>query len=133
MSVLVVAAVIVEQDRVLVTKRPPGSHLAGKWEFPGGKVRPREDPRMALARELREELAVDALARDVFEVTYHEYESGSIILLFFDAIILPSSDAPRPVQVADIAWRTASELIDSDFPPADTAILGKLRAHLLAR
>ena len=56
--VLVSAGVIIESARVLLSQRKSGTHLAGAWEFPGGKVEPGEDPRDALARELKEELGV---------------------------------------------------------------------------
>ncbi len=61
-TVLVAAAVLIEDGRVLVTKRKKGTHLEGAWEFPGGKVLPGEDPRTALRRELLEELGIDAEA-----------------------------------------------------------------------
>src|ERR1700733_927209 len=59
-TVLVAAAVLIEDGRVLLTQRKPGTHLAGAWEFPGGKVEAGEDPREALRRELREEVGIEA-------------------------------------------------------------------------
>ena len=75
-AVLVAAAVIVEGDRVLLTQRKQGTHLEGAWEFPGGKVEPDEDPRDALARELREEIGIDAQAGDIVEATFHRYPTS---------------------------------------------------------
>lgn len=129
-TVLVVAAVVIENGRVLVTQRPAGSHLQGLWEFPGGKVEPDEDPRDALARELNEELGIDSCVGDVVDIAFHRYESKNVLLLFFRTSIPASSPSPRAIDVADFAWRAAAELIDDDFPPADVKILGKVRTLL---
>ena len=130
MTILVVAAVMVDQGRVLTTQRPAGSHLAGMWEFPGGKVEPDEDPRDALARELNEELGIRADIRDVVEVTFHRYPNKNILLFFFRAFLRTDSLPPRAVGVADIAWRTEHQLDDALFPPADVAVLEHVRALL---
>ncbi len=130
MTILVVAAVVIDRGRVLVTQRPRGSHLAGMWEFPGGKVEDGEDPRAALQRELREEIGVDARVGDVLEVTFHRYPQKDILLLFFHTFLQPSSPPPRTLDVAAVAWRTCDELIDEDFPPADITILERVRARL---
>ncbi len=113
---LVVASVIIQEARVLVTQRAQGSHLAGKWEFPGGKVEQDEDPRDALQRELREELGIDINVGDVLEVVFHRYSSKNILLLFFFASIRPHSPPPQPLEVAAFAWRTEHELAEQDFP-----------------
>jgi len=76
-TVLVAAAVIVEDTRVLLTQRKPGTHLAGAWEFPGGKVEPGEDPRAALVRELDEELGIEVSVGEIVEVTFHRYAGES--------------------------------------------------------
>lgn len=130
MTINVVAAVIVEAGRVLVTQRPPGSHLAGMWEFPGGKVERDEDPRDALARELREELGVEASIHEIVDVAFHRYPSKSVLLLFYEAKLSPSSPAPQRIGVADLAWYSATELVDERFPPADVRILSKVRRML---
>ncbi len=129
-TVIVVAAVIIEHGRVLVTQRPEGSHLAGMWEFPGGKVEPDEDPRAALQRELREELGIDTSVGAVLEVAFHRYPNKSILLLFFDTSLVAASSPPRALDVAAFAWRSADELIDDHFPPADVTILRRVRASL---
>ncbi len=129
-TLLVVAGVLVEDGRVLVTQRPDGTHLAGAWELPGGKVEPDEDPRDALARELREELGIDARVGDVVDVVFHRYETKSVLLVFYRVERTPGSPEPRAVAVADLSWRRAHELRDADFPPADVAALDRIRALL---
>jgi 8-oxo-dGTP diphosphatase len=131
-SIVVSAGVVVERGRVLLTKRKSGSHLAGAWEFPGGKVESGEDPRDALARELKEELGIDATVGEVIDVTFHRYEDAdkAVLLLFFDATRTPTSRDPAALDVADFTWAAADDLEPSRFPPADVAILDKVRARL---
>ncbi len=131
-TLLVAAAIIVEEGRVLVSRRKEGSHLAGLWECPGGKVEPGEDPREALARELREELGVLATAGEVVEVTFHRYDDAgkAVLLLFFEAALAAASPAPEPIDVAEVAWVPVRDLDPSRFPPADVAVLEKIRGRL---
>lgn len=126
-SILVAAAVIVEGGRVLLTQRKRGTHLAGAWEFPGGKVEPGEDPREALARELLEEIGVISTVGEIVEVTFHRYAEKSVLLLFFEAKRSPGSPEPRAIDVADVKWAARDDLRDELFPAADVAVLGKVR------
>lgn len=128
--VIVVAGVIVEGARVLLSQRKSGTHLAGAWEFPGGKVEPGEDPRDALARELNEELGIDVDVGDPLEITLHRYETKSVLLLFFAATRRAGSAEPRAIDVAAVRWASVDELRDEEFPPADVAVLAKVRARL---
>jgi 8-oxo-dGTP diphosphatase len=128
--VLVSAAVIVSGGRVLLTQRPSGTHLAGAWEFPGGKVEPGEDPRHALQRELLEEIGVSASVGDAVEVTFHRYPTKDVLLLFFEATIAAGSPEPRAIEVAAVRWAGPADLRDELFPPADVAVLAKVRALL---
>ncbi len=130
MTILVAAAVVIERGRVLLTQRKRGSHLEGLWEFPGGKVEDGEDPRDALVRELREELGVDADVGDVVEVTFHRYETKSVLLLFYAASLRAGSPEPRAIDVAAFEWADASGLDPARFPPADVGVLAKVRARL---
>jgi 8-oxo-dGTP diphosphatase len=131
-TVVVAAAVMVEAGRVLLSQRKAGTHLAGAWEFPGGKVEPGEDPRAALRRELREELGIEAVVGEIVEVTFHRYEDAgkAVLLLFYEASREPGSAEPRAVDVAAVRWAGKGELRDEEFPPADVAVLGKLRQRL---
>jgi len=127
-TILVAAAIIVERGRVLVTQRKRGSHLEGMWEFPGGKVEDGEDPKAALARELREEIGVDAEVGDIVEVTFHAYEKKSVLLLFYRATRRDGSAEPRALDVAAFDWADPAALDPAKFPPADVAVLRKVKA-----
>lgn len=81
---IVVAALIESEQGILVCQRKRGSRHALKWEFPGGKVEPGEEPREALARELREELAIDAdIGREIVRYEHHYSSRAPILLIFF--------------------------------------------------
>jgi 8-oxo-dGTP diphosphatase len=129
-TLIVAAGILIERGRVLLTQRKQGSHLAGAWEFPGGKVEPGEDPRAALTRELREEIGIETTAGDVIEVTFHRYPERAVLLLFYRAARAPGSAEPRALDVAALKWAGADELDDREFPPADVAILGRVRSLL---
>jgi len=131
-TVLVAAAVLIENGRVLLTQRKAGSHLAGAWEFPGGKVAEGEDPRAALTRELAEEVGIDASAGEIVDVTFHRYDDvgKTMLLLFFEATRAPGSPDPRAIDVAAVKWADAGDLDPRQFPPADIEVLRKVRARL---
>lgn len=130
--IVVAAAVLIEEGRVLLTQRKRGTHLAGAWEFPGGKVEPDEDPRDALARELREEVGIETNVGDPVEVTFHRYPEKSVLLLFFEVARSEGSPEPRALDVADVRWSRREDLRDEEFPPADVAVLAKVRKLLAA-
>ncbi len=131
-TVLVSAAIVYRDGKVLLSKRKKGAHLADLWEFPGGKVEPGEDPRAALSRELFEELGVDTTVGDIVEATFHRYEevSRTVLLLFFEATLTAGSPEPHAKDVADVMWATADHLDPERFPPADGPVLAKVRARL---
>jgi 8-oxo-dGTP diphosphatase len=131
-TIVVVAGVLVEGGRVLTSRRPAGGHLAGAWEFPGGKVEPDEDPRQALARELHEELGIEVEVGEVLETVFHRYDHKSVLLLFYAVTRASHSPAPRALQVAELAWRDLGELDAVELAPADVPFLPRLR-ELLAR
>jgi 8-oxo-dGTP diphosphatase len=131
-TVVVAAAVVIEESRVLLTQRRAGTHLAGAWEFPGGKVEPGEDPREALRRELAEELGIDATAGEIVDVAFHRYEDAgkAVLLLFYEATRSPGSPPPRAIEVAAFSWATEADLDPARFPPADVEVLKKVRERL---
>jgi 8-oxo-dGTP diphosphatase len=125
--ILVVAGVLTESGRVLVTKRPSGAHLEGLWEFPGGKVEPGEAPESALVRELEEELGITVRVDGILDVIQHAYPEKTVRLLFYDCT--RTAGEPRDLGVAGHRWVAPAELRDEDFPPADARLLAKLRAR----
>ncbi|MBX3262427.1 MAG: (deoxy)nucleoside triphosphate pyrophosphohydrolase [Labilithrix sp.] len=129
---IVAAGVVVERGTVLLSRRKAGTHLAGRWEFPGGKVEPGEDPRAALRRELEEELGVLVEVGEICDVTFHRYDDAdkAVLLLFFLAVREAGSPEPRAIDVAEVRWAGRDALDPAAFPPADVAVLAKVRALL---
>lgn len=118
---IVVTAAVIERDGAfLVTRRPPGVHLEGHWEFPGGKCEPGEAYAACLEREIQEELDCRAtVAEEIFAVS-HEYPERSIELHFFRCTL---SGEPRPALGQEMRWAARSELRSLEFPPADEALI----------
>lgn len=127
MPLRVVAAVVIREGRVLLTQRPPGTHLEGLWEFPGGKVEPGESDAGALIRELREELGVEAKVGALYGRVVHAYPERTVELSFY----LCELGAAEPValEVSGIAWAPLDRLSDYALPPADRPILERLQAE----
>jgi len=123
MTVVVVAAVIENGGRFLVTRRPKGVHLEGVWEFPGGKCDRGETLRDGLARELREELDVASQAGEEIYNTTHAYPDRTIELHFFRCNLLGE---PNPQLGQEMRWVTREELAGLDFPPADAELIQTL-------
>ena len=124
MTIVVAAAVIERDGRILVTRRLKGAHLEGLWEFPGGKCHEGESLRECLRRELVEELGTDATVREEIFSTSHEYDERTVTLHFFDCSLLRE---PRPLLGQEMRWVARSELGSLAFPPADTELITLLR------
>ena len=121
MTAIVVTAAVIEIDgRFLVTRRQKGVHLEGFWEFPGGKCDAGESLAVCLARELLEELDVDArIGEEVFTTT-HTYPERSVELHFFRCELLGE---PRPQLGQEMRWVRREELAALEFPPADAELI----------
>ena len=125
MSVLDVAAGLVfEGGRLLITQRPPGGHLAGLWEFPGGKLESGESWQQALVRELREELGIEVAVGREFCRVQHAYPQREVHLRFFVCRI--ASGIPTPIGCSAVAWVGPEELGRFEFPEADRQLLEQL-------
>ena len=123
---LVVTAAVVERDgRFLVTRRQADVHLAGHWEFPGGKVEPGESHADGLRREMREELETDVAVGAKILTVPHAYPDRTVELHFY-ACELCGEPAPRLGQ--EMRWVTRDEMRALPFPPADEALIRKLIA-----
>jgi mutator protein MutT len=121
--IVVTAAVIEENGRFLVTRRPGGVHLEGLWEFPGGKCEEGESHTASLEREIAEELdTAIIIEREVFSVV-HSYADRVVELHFFACRL---AGEPRAVLGQEMRWVSREELRTLPFPPADDELIGIL-------
>jgi 8-oxo-dGTP diphosphatase len=125
---IVVAALIQSNGKLLVCQRRRGSNFELMWEFPGGKKRPAETLEEALARELSEELGVTAKIGPELHRTQHRYAEMSepIEIVFFAASAAPAD--MRNVVFERIEWREPQALRELNFLPADRELIEKLAA-----
>ena len=123
----VVAAVLLDaQGRVLLAQRPPGKHLAGAWEFPGGKIEDGESLQSALARELDEELGIEITGASCFLVVPWHYPRQSVRL---HAMRVDGwRGVPRAREGQALAWVAPSDIDETSLAPADVPILAAWRA-----
>jgi 8-oxo-dGTP diphosphatase len=121
--IVVVAAVIERDGRFLVARRLTGTHLAGYWEFPGGKVQCGETQQGALQREISEELNTGVSnARKIFH-TAHSYPERIVELHFYRAEL---TGEPQPVLGQELRWIARDDLGTLEFPPADAELIDGL-------
>jgi len=121
----VVAAVMMREEKILIGQRKPTGKHPLKWEFPGGKVEPGETPQDALARELREELGIDAKIGREMDRYDVRYGDGPLTRLIFFAVEEWDGE-PRNLDFAQIAWAAPETLGDYDFLEGDIAFVAKL-------
>jgi 8-oxo-dGTP diphosphatase len=123
--VKVTAAILEKDGRIIIAQRKSTDHLAGKWEFPGGKIETGESPEACLARELNEEFHIDVSIGEYLGSILHHYDHISIELMayrtFWDGGKINSTDHK------DYKWVTIDELEQYDFAPADQPFVEKLR------
>jgi 8-oxo-dGTP diphosphatase len=124
---LVVAAVVEAGDgTILVTRRLPGSHMGGLWEFPGGGVDAGETAEAALERELAEELGVGSEVRAPLTFAWHHESDRSLLLLFYSVAI---HGTPRGMQGQDVRWVPVTSLHELAMPPADAELVRMLQTR----
>jgi 8-oxo-dGTP diphosphatase len=127
--VIEVAAALIRDaaGRYLITQRRRGSHLAGRWEFPGGKVEAGETAAACLRRELIEELTATFAVGELVETVRWEYPDRTVILHFFACRLEAGAIAPGEAQAME--WVEPERLADYDFPPADRELIQRLRVR----
>jgi mutator protein MutT len=117
----VTAGLVWKQGRVLISNRREGGHLAGVWEFPGGKQESGESLTACLEREIHEEVGLKVEAAEKVMTVCHEYNSKKITLHVFSCILL--SGEARPMEGQEIRWVHPAELVTLTFPPPDMKVI----------
>lgn len=125
-TVDVVAALIWQDGRFLICRRPEYKARGGLWEYVGGKVEPGETKAAALIRECREELDITVSVGDVYFEVDHDYPDILIHLTLFNASI--EAGEIRLLEHSAMSWITPQEIADYDFCPADKSINEKIMA-----
>jgi 8-oxo-dGTP diphosphatase len=128
--IVVVAAVMEEGGAFLVTRRPHGTHLAGMWEFPGGKIDLAETHEQALRREMREELDADVQVNELIYYTVHGYDDRTVSLYFYRCRLTGTA---TPQLGQQMQWVPRAELATLGFPPADQELIKRLVGGEAAR
>jgi 8-oxo-dGTP diphosphatase len=123
-TLMVTAAVIERDGKVLIAKRKKGWRFAGKWEFPGGKIEPNETPEECLHRELREELDIETKIGDFFCSSTYAYPHATVQLLVYRAFHVSGEYTLHDHQ--EIRWVLPEDLRRYDFPEADDLVIEKL-------
>jgi len=124
-NVEVVAAVMMRDGKILIGQRKRSGRHPLKWEFPGGKVEPGEDPRAALARELREELSLEAEIGEELDSYEVRYEDGFALRLHFFRVTRFQGE-PRNLDFEQIVWERPERLAEYDFLEGDVRFISQL-------
>lgn len=126
---LVVAAALVDADgRVLLQRRPEGKPMAGLWEFPGGKVEPAETPEAALIRELDEELGIRTHASCLAPATFASAPVGDRHMLLMLYVCRKWDGVPEARHATALQWVRPAQMFALPMPPADLPMIGVLDA-----
>jgi 8-oxo-dGTP diphosphatase len=120
---IVAAGILIRGGRVILSQRPAGKHLAGLWEFPGGKMEPGESPEAALVREVREELGIEIAGFRPFRFSHHAYPEKTVLLL---AYLCEIDEDPLHASVV-WRWQPIRDLRSADMPAADRSIVESLQ------
>jgi 8-oxo-dGTP diphosphatase len=123
---VVAGALFDEQGRVLIAQRPPGKHMAGGWEFPGGKLEAEEQAFAGLKRELQEELGVDVIEATPLIAYEHGYTDRRVLLDLW--LVSQYIGEPRSVEGQPLKWVTLDELETVGLLEADRPMIPSLRA-----
>jgi len=129
--VLVVACALIDEDgRVLITKRPEGRAMAGLWEFPGGKIEVGELPEAALIRELQEELGVNVSNSCLAPLTFasHSYQDFHLLMPLY--VCRKWNGEITALENQELAWVRPNRLNTYPMPPADEPLIAMVRDFL---
>lgn len=121
---LVTAALIRDEDKILIAQRGRRKRFGWKWEFPGGKVRPDETPEDCLRREIKEELNLEIRVEKHFCTTHHQYPDFNIELIAFWCSIVGGK--MKLVDHEQVLWVTVPEMNEYTFVEADLNVISAL-------
>lgn len=127
LKIVVSIALINNYDQVLISKRPNNKHLAGFWEFPGGKVEKDETPENALIREVKEELNVNINYKCIAPLSFSEFDYKNFHLLLLLYICRRWEGEPLTMEENELKWVKPSMLRNYKMPPADDSLIYSLQ------
>lgn len=123
----VAAGLVFRGGKLLITQRPAGSHLGGRWEFPGGKREEGESFENCLSRELAEELGIEVVIHELIETVTHAYETKTVTLHFYRCSW--KANEPQALGCPAFRWVTKEELSAYEFPEADVKLVEMLQTR----
>lgn len=125
---LVTAAIIVHDGKVLLTRRRADAPYPLLWEFPGGKVEPEEDPQECVVRELREELDISVSVEKIYDVIYHRYPERTVLILAYACRW--TGGEIHELDVAGHSWVEPERIRDYPLLPADVPLAERIGREL---
>lgn len=125
MMLIVAAAIILDNNKVLIAQRQEGSNMEFKWEFPGGKLEQDETPEECLVREIKEELDISIEPVEIYKAVRHKHNDKDILLLAY--ICKRILGEGKAIECNDFKWIGLDELTQFDYTPADIEIVEKLK------
>ena len=124
---MVAGALFDSAGRVLIAQRPVGKHMAGGWEFPGGKREPGEQPRDTLVRELREELGIEVHDAAPLIAYEHQYPHRRVLLDLW--VVARYNGEPQPLDAPVLRWAAIEDLQRVGLLEADLPMIPALRDY----
>ena len=126
-QITVTAAIIWQNGKILITKRPEGTHLEGLWEFPGGKKEESETLEECIVREIKEELGIKVRPEKRLLTVNHEYKTKIVDLHIFECTLV--NGLPVPMEGQDMKWVRPHDMAGYSFPPPDIEVIEFISRH----
>lgn len=130
LQLVVAAALLGEDDRIFLQRRPKGKAMAGLWEYPGGKLEVNETPESALIRELEEEIGVCVNPADTMPITFASQPVAGKHMILLLYAIHHWSGSPVAMEGQETGWFTLDQMADLPMPPADLPFTAALSDYL---
>lgn len=125
MSTLLVAAAVIEHNgKILLARRKADAPYSLLWEFPGGKVEPGEDPRDCVVREIREELAIEVAVSGIYDAVFHRYPERDVLVLAYNCCWLRGE--VRDLEVSEHCWAHPADIVNFELLPADIPLAKRI-------